>query len=234
VRDWRAMLALFALSEVYARAYRLELQAVDLVRPEGSPAASGDLFRRVLLRLKPSLSLPQKAGEGVNTQGTAEWSRPVLVLLRERTGGSDESPIFGAPQLVGLLNPATLVATGKTSPSLDVRSTPWAAGGLKDPAKLDSVRALPRRDYAILTRYLEDLQSSLERVASGQSASALYDSLIGQLTGYAAECRLRAEGYDRELKGGRLDHRIRRVAAALPGPASHLRALRSRVPTGLQ
>jgi hypothetical protein len=40
-------------------------------------------------------------------------------------------------------------------------------------------------------------------VAGGQPASPLYDSLIGQLAAFGAECRLRAEGYDRELAPAR-------------------------------
>jgi hypothetical protein len=127
IRDWRALLALFALSEVYARAYRLELQGLDLAQTERGP---GDLFRRVLLRLRPSLSLPQAHAADAPARSLADWTRPVLVFVRERTGGSDETPLFGPPQLAGVLNPATLVATGKTSAALDVRTAPWLAGGL--------------------------------------------------------------------------------------------------------
>jgi hypothetical protein len=58
----------------------------------------------------------------------------VLLYVRQRQGGSPEEPLFGEAQLVGVLNPATLVASGKVSAQGPGSVRGWLAGGLADPA----------------------------------------------------------------------------------------------------
>lgn len=200
VRDWRALLTLFALADVYAKHYQLRIEPVALAdedRGEGVGRRTGDAFRRVLTRMPPTERLPQNPGWGGGV-ATAEWSRPVLVYVRDRTGGADEAPSFGPAQLAGILNPATLVATGKSGRRLRVASAPWLRNGWEDPTRLSPAQMLSRRDYAVIAQFLTELSASLETIV-GDQAGATHNALTLQLNTFGDRCRLLADGFDRPI-----------------------------------
>ncbi len=195
--QWRSLLALFALRAAYAKAYLIRLEPLDL--GEGAArGGAGALFRRVLGFLLPRERLPQA---GVGDSGEARWDRPVMLYVRERTGGADDAPVFAAPwQAAGLLNPSTLVAPGRTAASLRIAAAPWLRDGLADPTALPPDRRLGRRDYALLVDWLQRLQRALAEVAGERANEATYNALSAELAAYAADCARLAEGFDRPIR----------------------------------
>lgn len=187
LRDWRALLALLGLANAYAARYQLDLRPVSLA----SGGGPGEPLRAVLRKLPPRVQLRQ----AVDREAPADWSEPVLLMARTVEGSGDR-PSYGAWQVAGLLNPASLAASAKTSPRLQLPGAPWLRRGLSDPTRLEPQDRLPRSEYAILSRYLDDLQGELTGLAGEHAGDPLLNDLLGPLREYAVECRRLAQGYD--------------------------------------
>lgn len=182
-RQWRGLLSLFALAQVYARTYRLELQPVD-TSPEAAAGPAGAVFRRVLASLTPRARMVDDDGD----PAAADWTKPVLVYLRDVAGGE--------LHLLGVLNPATLVAPGKASVNVRVPNVPWLADGLGDPTALTGAQALPSRDYAVLAAFLDRLEQQLAQASLRGRPSVVYGALLRRLRGFRQQARAQANGFD--------------------------------------
>lgn len=173
IRQWRGLLALFALSDFYGERYRLELKSLDL-------AASSSRFADVMRRLVPKASLPlAEAGDAL------AWDRPVLV----RVAPAAVRGAAGMP--VGILNPACLVAGGRDLGLNPVPGVPWARTGLDDPTSLAGRDALPPAALQLLAAYLRDLKDGLSIgcVSSGVEAEqAMLRALLQQIERFADDC----------------------------------------------
>lgn len=179
--QWRALLALFALEKDYENVYALDLRPVSL--------KGGSRFERVMTTLPPHERLPQ--GDRPTNPGqppTAEWDRPVLVSLRtveSRIGGGP--PRYAAPVLIGMLNPACLVAPGRRTSQLKFANIPWMREGFRDPLSLQGGEALPAIKLAALHAYVLNLRSELETLAAGR-LSELLRGMRHALDLFAKDC----------------------------------------------
>jgi hypothetical protein len=192
VRDWRALLALLGLAATYQSRYQIDLRPADLTAPDESGA--GRMLKSVLTRLPPRKVLPQ-AGEG---GAGADWSAPLLLMVRGVESASGDRQTFEPWRLAGLLSPATLVSAAKTSASLRLAGAPWMVDGLSDPTGLGVGRTLPRSEYAVLARFLDELRAELQAQAAGREDDALYAEISGRLDEYARDCRKLSDGYDQD------------------------------------
>ena len=172
IRQWRGLLALLALSDFYAPNYRIEFTAVDI-------ASSTTRFAGVMRRLLPKASLPVP-GE----LSDASWERPWLlqVLPAGRVGSAT---------VVGMLNPASLVAGARDLGQIRLPSVPWALDGMEDPTVLTGRDALPPAALGILSAYVLRLKDTVATLCGSAGIEAEQSQLAGllrQLDGYAKDC----------------------------------------------
>lgn len=173
VGHWRGLLALFALSDFYSDRYRIEFIPVDL-------DASGTRFAQVMRRLVPRAALPMSADFA-----DAAWSRPVLVrvLPAGRAGGNG--------RMVGLLNPACLVAGGRDLERFDLPFVPWGRSGLEDPCARNGRDALPPAALQVLSTYLARLKTEIVAICGSGGTEAEREqlaALLKQLDAFARDC----------------------------------------------
>jgi hypothetical protein len=173
--QWRALLALFALADEYGDVYELEL------RPLQIPAVLDertDLFLWVLRYLLPATSIDPRS---------VDWSTPVLLVVREKRGGTGRYTRVGDDHLLGLLNPVTLVAPGKCAASAKLGAVPWLVNGLSDPVAGGGLKS---RDYQIIGEYCAALHNTLKngpRPVSQQS-QVLLAGVVRELDEFAGDC----------------------------------------------
>ncbi|MBY8825522.1 hypothetical protein [Sphingomonas colocasiae] len=129
--QWRGLLALFALRDLYAKDY-------DIV-PRSIALAEEKLFDRVLAHLSPQVAI----GDDV-----ALWARPVIFMMSD-DGRSERAIAMG--------NPACLVSPGRLTPDLSLESVPWYREGLRDPLKC----GLPVTQLFLLSAWLRELHAAL-------------------------------------------------------------------------
>lgn len=177
VRQWRGLLALFALSDFYSDRYRLDFVRVDL-------EASATRFAQVMRRLVPRAALPLAADFA-----DASWSRPILlkVLPAGRAGG--------AGRTVGLLNPACLIAGGRDLERLDLPFVPWGRSGLDDPCAMIGREALPPAALQVLSTYLTRLKGEVVAICGLGGTEAERDQLAAlskQLDAFERDCNAAA------------------------------------------
>ena len=173
LRQWRGLLALFALSDFYSDRYRIEFVAVDL-------DASITRFAEVMRRLSPRTSLPLAPAFA-----DASWNRPIL--LKVRSADRANGPGIG----VGLLNPACLVAGGRDLDRLRLSSVPWGRFGLDDPSAQTERDALPPAALQVLSAYLVRLKDEVVRLCVSDGSEAERDqlaALLKQLDAFARDC----------------------------------------------
>lgn len=133
VVEWRALLALFALSgrrpDIPLRTRPVQLG--EIARNGGV----GSAFASVLTKVRP----PDRLHDSLT------WETPVLIYSGDRP--------------VGLLSPATLVAPGQHAIGGPASELPWVSGGVwTDPA---SALRLTLPDLACLSQFLVTLQQAL-------------------------------------------------------------------------
>lgn len=139
VREWRALLALFALGHRYQDDTPLDTREVPL-EALGQQGEDG-LFGAVLSRLLP----PDRLEEDMN------WGTPVLILLG------------GVP--VGIMAPSTLVAPARGGLDRVRTQRPWLRNGeWQDPAE---VPGMVKADLACLRAYLDHLRDSVQGMSGG-------------------------------------------------------------------
>lgn len=177
LEQWRGLLALFALSANYEKAYRLELVPVPL-------GQRSSRFAEVMKHLLPQASLAAPAD--AVSHG---WERPVIIRLFEL---DREGRKLGAGHDLGMLNPACLVALGRDADRLKLPVVPWMKNGITDPTSLKDLDALPAVPLHMLASYLDGLEAKLDQLCGGQGNSddqALLGNLRKQLQAYAHDCR---------------------------------------------
>ncbi len=150
IAQWRGLLALFALADVRKADYSVDFQPLTL--------GSDTPLERVLRHLAPQVGF---AGNG------DLWLRPYIVYLNPKRGQA-------AP--VAILNPASLVAPGRTTWRLPFEFIPWMHNGLGDPLELSDKQALTNTDLAALEAYLRNLYDTLPR-AGDDHAGAIAHAL---------------------------------------------------------
>jgi hypothetical protein len=184
VVQWRALLSLFALAQEYSDVYELELRPFEIPT---RPGESNELFLWVLRYLLPSTSIDASTGD---------WSKPVFVVVREKRGGIGRYSLTGDDQLLGMLNPVTLIAPGKSAGRANLAGVPWLAEGLNDPTK----SGLKKRDYQMLFEYCTALGANLKegtRQTTSQSRDILA-ALSRELQSFARDCfALCAQGQEK-------------------------------------
>lgn len=177
VAQWRGLIALFALKERYADAYQLDLIPVPL-------AGSSTRFAEVMRQLLPVVALPFEPGDV-----DGGWDRPVIVRVfpvdgeRRRTGqGTD----------VGLLNPASLVAGGRSLDTLTLPGVTWCQGGMKDPADATGAQGLSAPVLQTIAAFAERLSGQVASLCAGRgddAAQRLVGTLRRRLDEFAQACR---------------------------------------------
>lgn len=147
IRQWRGLLALFALSELRKTDYSLDVQS--LVLGDDHP------FERVLKHLSPRVAI----GDSSDL-----WLQPHIVYIQ---------PKRGRALPIAMLNPASLISPGRTSWQLPFDFIPWMRQGLTDPLELTGDRALSNTQLAALEAYLTNLRDSLPRLAADKNTGAI-------------------------------------------------------------
>lgn len=141
VAQWRGLLATFALQPMFNLEYDLEVAGFDLAHhPEAQHR-----FRRVLRDLQPTIAV----APGLS------WERGGVVLLRPKAKQGLRRP---EPIPLAILSPWTLLAAGKTAPSIAVGHVPWLAAGLADPL---ATGGLSSDQWFVLAEYLKALHTSM-------------------------------------------------------------------------
>ncbi|MFK3889753.1 hypothetical protein [Sphingomonas sp. NPDC079357] len=170
IAEWRGLLAIVGLAAFYEDRYALRFEPVDL-------GQSQSRFATVMRRLVPDAILPAEVGK--ISHG---WERPVLVRLVEAGKNSDGT-------VIGLLNPASLIAGGREPPNLSPAAVPWMRNGRpSDPTELRGEDALPPAALAALRSYLLGLRDELEKLCRAGLENELLRDLRDALDGYAKAC----------------------------------------------
>lgn len=181
VGQWRGLLALFGLSAYLEDTYKLTLSAIPLRERQSRFA---DVMK--LLLPKASLAAPvEEVSHG--------WDRPVLIRLFELN--SKRLP-EGTGTVIGLLNPACLIAGGRDVERLKFAAIPWMRDGLRDPTRLVGADALPAAALKTLAEFLDGLDRKLAALCGGrgdQGQQDLLQNLRAQLQSFRKDC---ADGYD--------------------------------------
>ncbi len=179
--QWRALLAVVALAPQNSKSYELEFRQIAL---SGGESAAAQRFGDVLTRLPPQITFEL---------GVGNWNQPVLILVRKHDTANRRLRTTSA-QIVGMLNPATLVAVGKNATALKVEGVSWLADGLVDPTS-DAVRnradgqGLNRRDFAIIARYLDGIWKELDKyVKDNSQPSGMLNALKREITLFQDAC----------------------------------------------
>ncbi len=162
VDQWRGLLALFALRDLYAVDYTLD--------PRPVPMNSGNMFERVLSHLTPKIAM----GGRVDL-----WDAPWLIMIRPA----------GRPNLpLAMANPICLVSPGRNSLNVNLPSVPWARNGIRDPLGLPANAALPVTQIVALEAWLRRLSAELGRFSGPADRAGATDKIRELLQEYADRC----------------------------------------------
>lgn len=178
--QWRALIALLALAPQSGKSYEVEVQRV--ASKDGANAATLR-FRSVLAELLPQIRFEP---------GVGDWKEPFVLTIR-RHDSANRRLVSANSQLLGLLNPATLVAVGKNAAELRIDGVAWLSEGLVDPTSQE-VRNRPdglsRRDYEIVARYVDGIRTALLKFDTDAGrATGLLQALLRELQSFAGACR---------------------------------------------
>lgn len=177
VRQWRALMALFALESVRKLSYRISLKPVDLRR-------DGPRLDKVLLALLPANRIPQG---GLEHSQHAAWSSPWLISLETARSAGASRLSYDPARVIGMMNPACLVSPGRDCGRTPIPGVPWMSGeDWADPLKLTD-QPLSNDERKVLQTYLDTIRDGLIRAAGGQGDDE-FASLIRRLDEFAADC----------------------------------------------
>ena len=178
-REWRGLLALFALEKCYETVYAISPRAVDL--------SGKSRFERVLTALLPSPRLPQAHRTTQGAPAAAEWNRPVLIDLKLVAPSSGAERRFRDVITLGMFNPACLVSVGRKRAGVTVAGIPWMRSGITDPTQLTGDDKLPVAQLAILREYALELRQGLLELAENARSEQL-TAIAAQLNELADDC----------------------------------------------
>jgi hypothetical protein len=150
--QWRGLLAIFALAQLRSTDYSIDVQPVEL--------GTDHPFDRVLRHLAPQTAVGDNA---------ALWLRPHVVYI---------NPTRGRALPIALLNPASLVAPGRTSWRVPFDFIPWLRQGLSDPLRLPEEQALANSNLAVLEAYLANLREGLPRGGLRQQVEEYHADVV--------------------------------------------------------
>lgn len=176
VGQWRGLLALFGLSAYLEDTYKLTLTAIPLGERHSR-------FADVMKQLLPKAALAAPAGEVGHG-----WDRPVLVRLFELN--SKRLP-EGPGKVIGLLNPACLIAGARDVERLKFPAIAWMRDGLRDPTRLTGADALPMAALKTLAEFLDGLDRKLADLCGGKGdlgQQEILQNLRSQLQSYRKDC----------------------------------------------
>ncbi len=178
-REWRGLLALFALEKTYESVYAISPRGVDLT--------GKSRFEHVLTALLPSPRLPQAHRTTQGAPAAAEWNRPVLIDLKLVAPGSGTERRFRDTITLGMFNPACLVSVGRKRASVIVPGIPWMRSGITDPTELVGDDKLPVVQLAILRDYAAELRLGLLALAENARSEQL-TAIAAQLNELVDDC----------------------------------------------
>lgn len=176
-RQWRALLALFALQPLYRDRYELVIDSYDLPpapKPD-TPVEPRAAFAGVLATLPPTARL---------RSSFADWSRLGMVFARSVGTGQ-------TPAMVGLLTPDLMVSPTRLTDGARLPGVPWFENGPLDPTE---VAALNARDFFVLAKYLTQLRQFLADQAAFAADPDLNSQVLNAVEKFRARCAELAEG----------------------------------------
>lgn len=169
IRQWRGLLALFALQPLYEAEYDLRLSKLGF----NAKLRGESKLRGLLTDLLPAQALVDDLS----------WEYLSLIELVP-TQGTD-------PVLLGITSPMTLVAASRSVAHIRFAGVPWLADGLGDPT---AGHALAPESWTILVQYLNGLTAALRANPASADKTSDRDALIRHLATYRDACAARQSG----------------------------------------